>query len=933
MLNKYILLFSLFLFPITAFALTAKDGDVFSRGVVETITIPNNVSITLSKATIRGNIVCEGNATITLVDTSKVYGWDFPAGIQIGGKGSTLTIKGDGYLYVIGDVGIGMGAMGADAVGGDIVIEGGTIIADADASDGSWNVGIGTFKSDAKLSMGSISIKGGSVTTRGSRWEDLSTPEEQCVGFGKNLDDDNDEVGPIVIYDDIDMLDVYGSSDNLTFVHDETNVIPRSDVEKYFYTAEKIDILGFRHTIYYSRKKDRFVTVSNYVEHGSIEASVSTAKAGDLVSLTSIPDKGYSVFWRVYDENGRIVEVADDSFIMPPSNVTVNAAFVLNSSSIKFLKMGEKVLAKDGFVLVDSTRRLVTIADGAHVTLATFATSDLSGGIFCEGDATITLIGNNVINTWDSAGIHIGGPGTTLTIRGEGSLDIEANHNGNAGIGLSYVSSGESLAGGDIVIEGGDITIVGGRGTFGGGAGIGTGVVRAGGSASIGSITIKGGSLKVDGGIGEDYLVASGVGKGSILGDDEVTVGPIVIYHGVKKVDVSSFSENVMYRFANGDKMINPNEYFSIQTENSRQVIRSLYAVHVVENIPHGIVTSSVASSTGKVAVGETVSLSIKPDFDYNLNTLSVTDDAGKEIKLVNNSFVMPVGNVTVNASFAPKYPTLTFDESRLNVTIDGQYEGKDTLKIAEPILVYNVDYQRNFTTDGYSTIVLPFNVYTDKLIGIDSVLSFAGIVMRNGKKAVGMKVVWERSRAAVELKANTPYMLKMNAATLGVNGPVTLQPTGRAVTEVDGWEFRGTYNYTAWPAGDGGLCRVYGFAGGSNDDVRVGDFVKFAAGSWIRPLRAYLINTNVSCGSGALPKANARPVMASLDDELPDQMDVVVIGDDDENENGNTTVIGRFNIRTGDFKMLRNYDLKGRKIQGKMNANGAYYGKKVLNK
>lgn len=176
--NKYILLLSLFLFPITAFALTAKDGDVFSRGVVETITIPNNVSITLSKATIRGNIVCEGNATITLVDTSKVYGWDFPVGIQIGGKGSTLTIKGDGYLYVIGDVGIGMGAMGGDAVGGDIVIEGGTIIADANATDGSWNVGIGTLKSDAKLFMGSISIKGGFVTARGSRWEDLSTPEE-----------------------------------------------------------------------------------------------------------------------------------------------------------------------------------------------------------------------------------------------------------------------------------------------------------------------------------------------------------------------------------------------------------------------------------------------------------------------------------------------------------------------------------------------------------------------------------------------------------------------------------------------------------------------------------------------------------------------------------------------------------------------------------
>ena len=57
--------------------------------------------------------------------------------------------------------------------------------------------------------------------------------------------------------------------------------------------------------------------------------------------------------------------------------------------------------------------------------------------------------------------------------------------------------------------------------------------------------------------------------------------------------------------------------------------------------------------------------------------------------------------------------------------------------------------------------------------------------------------------------------------------------------------------------------------------------------------------------------------------------MDVVIV----ESTNGNehTTVIGRIDTRTGEFKMNRNYDLKGRKLNGTHQARGAYYGKKVL--
>lgn len=59
--------------------------------------------------------------------------------------------------------------------------------------------------------------------------------------------------------------------------------------------------------------------------------------------------------------------------------------------------------------------------------------------------------------------------------------------------------------------------------------------------------------------------------------------------------------------------------------------------------------------------------------------------------------------------------------------------------------------------------------------------------------------------------------------------------------------------------------------------------------------------------------------------------MNIVIEGDNNE-----TTVIGKFNTRTGEMRMnsmKHTYDLKGRRVNGTNNARGAYYGKKVLMK
>jgi hypothetical protein len=274
-------------------------------------------------------------------------------------------------------------------------------------------------------------------------------------------------------------------------------------------------------------------------------------------------------------------------------------------------------------------------------------------------------------------------------------------------------------------------------------------------------------------------------------------------------------------------------------------------------------------------------------------------------------------------------------DENGKRAEIDGEYGEGDGISITEPLEVASVEFSREFSTQGYSTIVLPFDVNTSKLSGVDSVLSFARIVKEQGEMAVGMKVVWEASAAHVKLKANTPYMVKMTGAKLGIDGGVTLLPTKAAVTKSDvqndGWEFRGTYAYKSWREGDEDLCRVYGFAGGSNDEVSEGDFVKFTAGASLRPLRAYLINTNRTCVAPQKARANGdyvlRAARYSIDD-LPESMRVVIVGDGNER----TTVIGHFNTRTGEFTStrVRKFDLKGRAVRGTPSARGAYYGKRV---
>lgn len=92
------------------------------------------------------------------------------------------------------------------------------------------------------------------------------------------------------------------------------------------------------------------VTVRETIEHGSVTVSAQEAATGETVTVTAVPDEGYTLtqvgYWTVNAEGkvGRLVEVTTDgtgayAFTMPESNVVVGAAFQDSSKPVLVSKL------------------------------------------------------------------------------------------------------------------------------------------------------------------------------------------------------------------------------------------------------------------------------------------------------------------------------------------------------------------------------------------------------------------------------------------------------------------------------------------------------------------------------------------------------------------------------------------------------------------
>ena len=293
---------------------------------------------------------------------------------------------------------------------------------------------------------------------------------------------------------------------------------------------------------------------------------------------------------------------------------------------------------------------------------------------------------------------------------------------------------------------------------------------------------------------------------------------------------------------------------------------------------------------------------------------------------------------------------------------IDGNFKGTDAINITEEIAVENVVFNRPFSTSGFSTLMLPFSFNAKNFENVESVIEFDGMTTNDKDElAVGMRYVWCsaeveeyleskadpstpeeyehcNSKSDVftgEMTAYTPYMVQMGGSELVFKEGATLEVTPAKLSgasDGSGWTFMPVLQKKVFTKEETKDGRIWGFAGEERNGATIGKFVRFGKGAYVQPFRAYLVSDKPQLVS-ASPNAQyvARPAVGETA-SLPENIDVVIVSRGNDGEK-HTTTIGKFNTRTGEFKMLRDYDLKGRKTNIMNRAQGAYYGKKVLKK
>ena len=409
--------------------------------------------------------------------------------------------------------------------------------------------------------------------------------------------------------------------------------------------------------------------------------------------------------------------------------VTIGSADVVitattqRSSNINLSDAPDDFTAINNDVLTGSTNYTVSIADGANITLSN---ATITGGIVCNGSATITLVGENDVKVtslannliYKTPGIKIGGSGTTLTIKGDGSLTATGGSQA-AGIGLGRTWDGNAT-GGSIVIEGGTVNASGD-------IGIGIGTVGQRQTASIDGISIKGGTVNAS------------LGKGYIYNGCTATVGYIKIYDTIDMVDASKITESVTYMHVDGntetDVTASASTYFTIGENGDRRIIvpkdDTDYTITIADDIEHGTLTGA---ATAKYM--EKVTITATPDLGYRLSRLVVKDADNNDVATTGNSFFMPKGDVTVSAVFEQgTHGTTEFvwgyygpSDFVNEATI---YDGVTTVNIQNTEVSYNIQKNEEYTNykflldNNTNNANIPYAGGTGEFYGSGNVTTF----------------------------------------------------------------------------------------------------------------------------------------------------------------------------------------------------------------
>ena len=271
---------------------------------------------------------------------------------------------------------------------------------------------------------------------------------------------------------------------------------------------------------------------------------------------------------------------------------------------------------------------------------------------------------------------------------------------------------------------------------------------------------------------------------------------------------------------------------------------------------------------------------------------------------------------------------------------LNADYSGKETLSIPAPIVVDSIDFKRALTPLTPATTVLPFSLPEGTTLNAD----FYYV-----QKVEQVGCSWNATMKYIGTgnlpNANTPYAFILNEGESnlrfdmhGKQATVETDKIADIPDETGNWYFKGLYSYRVWKDDDdeenNEIGLAYGFAGSNEHGIAKGEFGRVEDGAFAVPMTSYLrkANAQVRLNCQDAPSSNGAKYasLASID------ADVITVRfvEDDENGEEKTTAIGRLDSFTGEIKIDRWYDLKGRRVN-RINraAKGSYYGKKVLKK
>ncbi len=696
-----------------------------------------------------------------------------------GGYGSTsgnITINGgivnataDGYSN---SAGIGGGNNGYVT---SVTLNGGVITATGDTQSGGAGIGTGAYASSGTMTITIGSGVKRIVATKG--WN------SECIGKGYNASttvnvvfkhnnnevtgDDKDAVfsdsgegtsrtifGKVVkhsitISDDIKAsvtasiksapegetvtLTLNPSVDASTLkVNDGTNDLTLTDIgnRQYTFVMPNTDV-----TVTATVAATYSVTLPTNME---IVSATNTADGdGKYISGTTVTFKALFPYTasNVSDGTNTLEPDANGiySVTIGTSDVTISAT-IERSSTINLADAPGDFTAINNDVLTGSTSHTVTIADNAGITLSG---ATINGGIVCAGTAEITLVGTNSVtglSRYDpnieayryTAGIQVGGSGTTLTIKGNGSLTANGAQYA-AGIGLNGAFNvTEDVIGGNIVIESGIIAANGGKGA----AGIGAGFTKdknisSSRKAIVGNITIKGGTVTAVGVTADGGNGADGIGAGDNIYHATYQIGTVTIYDDIDKVDASSINDfgSVVYKHGETNVTASKTDYFTIGTDGNRRLI---VQKPVIADVPEQTYTGSEIKPEPQVTIGSLI-LTKGTDYDYsytdntNVGTATATvtfkgdytplGSVAKEFTILPSTVVVNVtgnGTVTYNDKSAASGETFGVAAEK----------GTDVTLTLAPESGYAVSIAYGYTNNSWtaSGLKLPINGTTATL-------------------------------------------------------------------------------------------------------------------------------------------------------------------------------------------------------------------------